>query len=130
MGLSEKVVSGIKGTLKACPWEKKPFPTWQLSNNNANIKRIEKRIQELKVQDEREAVSEEHDGFQFEIDTDDNRVRFFFDGIPSEEVRTLLKRNGFKWARSVGAWQRQATQNGVATANYVKPQIVELMQAA
>ena len=125
----DKVAATVESNLKACPWIKRPF-TWEITNNNANIRRIEKRIEELKAQGEREDVNEEHEGFQFEVNTDENRVRFFFDGIPSQEVRTLLKRNGFKWARSVGAWQRQATQNGMATADYIKPQVVELMKAA
>ena len=57
----------------------------------------------------------------------DNRVRFYFPGVPSGEVRSLLKRNGFRWAPSVGAWQRQATGNGRAVAEMVKPQLKELL---
>lgn len=37
----------------------------------------------------------------------DNRLRLYFDEKPSEEQRSKLKCNGFKWAPSVGAWQRQ-----------------------
>ena len=37
---------------------------------------------------------------------EDNRLQLFFPGIPSQEVRTYLKSHGFRWARSIGAWQR------------------------
>jgi hypothetical protein len=29
-----------------------------------------------------------------------------FPGKPSEEIRTELKRNGFRWSPMAGAWQR------------------------
>ena len=40
------------------------------------------------------------------------RYQIIFDGKPDAEIRTLLKSNGFKWAPSQGAWQRQITSNG------------------
>ncbi len=48
------------------------------------------------------------------------RVQFIFDGKPDEETRELLKANGFRWAPSQGAWQRQLTQAGKAAAERVK----------
>ena len=38
---------------------------------------------------------------------EDNRVQLLFPAKPSEKVRRELKRHGFRWARSAGAWQRQ-----------------------
>ena len=46
-------------------------------------------------------------------------ILFFFDGKPNEETRSLLKSHGFRWAPSVGAWQRQLTDNGKAAARQV-----------
>ena len=51
---------------------------------------------------------------------DMNRLQIFFDEIPDEEVRRELKGRGFKWARSVGAWQRQLTDNAIYAASRVK----------
>lgn len=45
-----------------------------------------------------------------------DRVQVFFPDKPSEEERRVLKRRAFRWAPSVGAWQRQLTQNGVWAA--------------
>ena len=49
-----------------------------------------------------------------------NALQIFFDEIPDEEVRRELKGRGFKWARSVGAWQRQLTDNAIYAASRVK----------
>ena len=40
------------------------------------------------------------------------RIQLFFEGKPEPEVRDILKSNGFRWAPSVGAWQRQLNNNG------------------
>ena len=39
------------------------------------------------------------------------RLQLIFDGKPSEETRTLLKANGFRWAPSCMAWQRLLNDN-------------------
>lgn len=38
---------------------------------------------------------------------DENRLQIMFDGKPSAEIRKELKSNGFRWAPSQEAWQRQ-----------------------
>ena len=47
------------------------------------------------------------------------RIQFIFDGKPDAEIRTILKSNGFRWAPSQGAWQRQLTDNGKRVAKEV-----------
>jgi hypothetical protein len=41
----------------------------------------------------------------------DNRVQIVFPGKPSSEVRARLKAHGFRWAPSVGAWQRMVSED-------------------
>ena len=48
---------------------------------------------------------------------EDNRLRVFFDGKPDADTRAELKSNGFRWAPSVGAWQRQLTDNAIRAAD-------------
>ena len=87
------------------------FPNYMLTNNNANIRRMQERLKEL------ESVSKEIDReFSFEggkvvVDTDDMRIRIIYDSIPSKEAREKLKGRGFKWSPSNSAWQRQLTDN-------------------
>lgn len=92
------------------------FAPYQLSNNNANIRRMLARIADL----ETEAVREDAEDHEATIlgtpvtiseNRDQNRLQLFFDGKPPEEVRTLLKSRGFRRAPSQGAWQRKLNWN-------------------
>ena len=96
------------------------YPSFELSNNNANIRRLEDRIKEL----EKRQTEEAPEGWTFEggevvINTELNRVQIIFDGKPDEEMRAKLRHNAFKWAPSQGAWQRQYTRNALYAAKEV-----------
>ena len=94
------------------------FPAYALQNNNAEISRLKKRIEQLERAAAREDVEEECDGYTYK--EEENRCQFVFPGKPDEETRTMLKSNGFKWSPSRLAWVRQATPNGRAAAARVK----------
>lgn len=92
-----------------------PFPSWQLSNNLATIKRTRARIAEL--QREKEADTEDR---ETEINgepctvvenADIMRLQLVFDDKPEADTRAKLKANGFRWSPKNGAWQRQLTDN-------------------
>jgi hypothetical protein len=89
------------------------FPSYAMSNNNANIKRMEKRVEALKAASEREQVEIAKEGFKVVQNVEENRLQFVFDGKPSEAVRKIMKSNGFRWAPSQEAWQRQLTNNAI-----------------
>lgn len=76
-----------------------PFPSYELQNSNATIKRVKERIAQLEAAKAAQPVEDEHDGYTYRENTEAMRVQFLFDGKPDDETRTLLKRNGFKWAR-------------------------------
>ena len=64
-------------------------------------------------------------GGRAEADKEDNRLRLYFDEKPSEEQRSTRKCNGFKWAPSVGAWQRQLNDNAIYAAariDFLRPE--------
>ena len=94
------------------------FESFELSNNNANIRRIEKRIADLKARQEREPVTVRGEFYEYKVE--DNRCQFIFAGKPNAEVRTFLKKHAFKWSPSRGAWVRQASKSGIFAADTVK----------
>lgn len=91
------------------------FERYQLTNNLANIKRMKDRVIEMeaKAQKREEAPVEEETYKALTVvrNHDDDRLQLLFDDKPEDDVRTLLKRNGFRWAPSKAAWQRQITDN-------------------
>lgn len=97
-----------------------PFPAYALANNLANIKRTRERLEALKAAKAAPEAREQHEGYTYREDTEIMRVQFIFDDKPDEETRELLKANGFRWAPSQGAWQRQLTPAGKAAAERVK----------
>jgi hypothetical protein len=100
----------------AYSWEKQPYPAWMLSNNNAEIKRLEKRIADITRNREVGFSGWEFEGGCAEANTDMNRLQLFFDEKPIESQRANLKASGFKWAPSQGAWQRQLNDNAIHAA--------------
>lgn len=97
----------------------KPFPTYELTNSNANIKRVKQRIETLEAVKASKSIEEEHDGYTYRENAEAMRVQLRFDGKPDDETRALLKRNGFRWAPSQGVWQRQLNDNGKYAAHRV-----------
>lgn len=97
----------------------KPFPTYELTNSNANIKRVKQRIETLESVKASKPIEEEHDGYTYRENAEAMCVQFQFDGKPDDETRALLKRNGFRWAPSLGVWQRQLNDNGKYAAHRV-----------
>lgn len=96
------------------------FETYQLSNNNANIRRMKGRLIELERLAEATAVSRDiADGVTYEECPEDGRVRLRFPDKPNAEIRALLKRNGFRWSPSNGAWQRVLNSNGKSAVRSV-----------
>ena len=110
--LSPENLENLKADM-ASGWhyEKKPFQSWELSNNNAEIRRVRQRIESLTRANEVAYVGWEFDGGHVEANRDQGRLQVFFDGKPEADARQQLKEHGFRWAPSVGAWQRLLNDN-------------------
>lgn len=96
------------------------YPAYELQNNNANIRRIRGRIAELKKRTESTPEGWEFDRGRVVVNTAENRLQIIFDGKPNADIRTELKGEGFRWAPSQGAWQRQLTDNAMRAARRLK----------
>lgn len=105
-----------------------PFEAYLLSNANAEIRRIEARIQALQTQAERGAVEIDYPdaACTYREDPEIGRVQLIFEGKPAGPARAILKAKGFRWAPSQGAWQRHLNDNGRRAAQCVQRQIAAL----
>ena len=92
-------------------WQSVGFATYQLQNNLAKIKATQAAIERHKAMAEADDKEIAFNGGRVVVCNSDERMRFYFDEIPSVEVRNLMKRNAFKWSPKNGAWQRQLTAN-------------------
>ncbi len=113
----EKLKASMSGSYRANP---KPFESYQLSNNNAEIHRLKDRITALTRRKELGYVGWEFDGGRVEANTADNRLQIFFDEKPDKEIREELKGNGFRYAPSAEAWQRQLNDNAIYAADRIQ----------
>lgn len=105
------------------------YASYQLSNNNANANRIKQRIAQLEqraaaVAANPDPVEREIAGVKVVEDPEANRLRLIFPSKPAEAVRAVLKSNGFRWAPSEGAWQRQLSSN----ARYAAEQVLSILE--
>ena len=116
--LSAERIEKMKGDMSS-QWhiEDKPYPSWALSNNNAEIRRIKGRIAELTKKQETAYAGWEFDGGTVEMNREDNRLQIFFDEKPDEKTREALKESGFRWSPKAGAWQRQLNDNAIYAAD-------------
>jgi hypothetical protein len=98
----------------------KGFQSFELTNNNANIKRLTERVELLEAKiDKREelkaANKEEEwnfDGGRVLVNYEADRVQVFFDTKPDKETRDKLCR-ALNWSPSNMAWQRKITANAL-----------------
>lgn len=129
-----KTIVGFEGISEreAKAWQEKhdsgdyfarvPVYPWQLSNRNAEMRRLKERIATLEK--EKTAGTRSHTyaglpGLEVVENTENMRIQLKFDGKPDEATRATLKGNGFRWSPSEGAWQRQLNNNGRYAAENV-----------
>lgn len=78
------------------------FPEWA---------RRKRQTFETATQQAAEAADDENSNYRIEYDTQEDRVKIIFNGMPSAQAREWLKKNGFRWSPRNKAWQRQITDN-------------------
>ena len=107
----------------------KPFPSYKLTNNNANIRRIKQRIADLKKERSKESSETvlEEIGVTIKENIDDMRIQIFFEEKPTAEVRKLLKSRAFKWSPNNSCWQRLITNDARYALKDIIAQLKTLM---
>lgn len=81
------------------------FASFELTNNGAKIRKAKERLEEVIRLKSTETKTYEINGVKVVENTQANRLQLFFSGKPTDEIRTFLKRNGFRWAPSEKCWQ-------------------------
>ena len=121
-GLTEKEIDRIEDFITRNPF----FPPFIVCNDTANIRRYKARLDKLrrtKESESKEEITTDQEGnelFKVLENTEIMRLQLFFDEKPDERTRNILKKNGFKWAPTHGAWQRQLTENARYSLKRVK----------
>ena len=118
----QKLLREIKSNVQS--WHKVPFPTYALSNNNANIRRLKQRLTRLERMSSDTPTEIEKNGVKIVENVRENRCQIFFPGIPDESIRKFLKSHGFRWSRYNGCWQRHRS----ATATHFANEVLKLIE--
>ncbi len=95
------------------------FPDYALTNNNVEIRRLKARIEEVGRKKEQKSRVYTFNGGVVVDNAEANRVQVVFKGKPEQDIREKLKKAGFRWAPSAGAWQAYRGEN----ASYYVEQI-------
>lgn len=82
---------------------------------------LEAHLQEL--ENASNTREEENSEFRVERDLATNRLNLYFDDVPNEEARRILKKNGFRWSPHLSAWTRQLTQNAENSLAQIKKEM-------
>ncbi|MEN6291913.1 MAG: DUF3560 domain-containing protein [Methanobacterium sp.] len=83
--------------------------SFELTNSNAEIRRLKKRLESLKDFEEREAFNFKNE--MLEAKEEKGRINIYFESKPSEDIRTKLNAKGFKWSPTRTAWTKQITSS-------------------
>lgn len=83
------------------------------------VELAEKHASKIEATKETPNKEEEIEGVKIIHNTDLDRLQLLFNGKPTPETISLLKKNAFRWSPRQGAWQRQLTPNAIYAANKV-----------
>lgn len=118
--VSETLAAKLEAKIeRAYSWDKQPFASYELTGNNAEIKRLQTRIAEITRNREVGFVGWKFEGGEAVINTELNRLQLIFDERPTAEQCGVLKHKGFHWSPRESAWQRQLNDNAIYAANHV-----------
>lgn len=94
--------------------ENTSLPSYVLTNLSATIRSIKKRIEAIQKLEALPDVDETFNGIR--VFTDEGRIKISFGFKPSEEIRTELKRGGFRWSPYNETWQAYIHQHTIDKA--------------
>ncbi|MDC0937049.1 DUF3560 domain-containing protein [Pirellulales bacterium] len=99
------------------------FPPYELTNNNAQIRRLKERVAQLEQASSRETTEVDHQFCTVVENVEENRIQIIFPAKPDKETRQLLGGENFRWSRTNGAWQRHLNAAGRSAVKRVLAEI-------
>lgn len=127
-GIAKEIISLVKKE----PWDDyHKIPSYNLTNNNGVIRNVKKRIEKEKkyqenYKDGNKTTVYEDIGLEVVENVEETRLQLFFEDKPVDEIIELLKSQGFNWAPTKEAWQRQLTPNALSALRGILMNIREL----
>lgn len=106
------------------------YPSYALTNNNANMRTAKERLERLVKQQNTQDEEKEYGDIKIVHNATENRVQIFFPDKPADAVRTELKGCGFKWAPSNGCWQAFYSNRSKYMAERIVKALVPTEEAA
>ncbi|MDP2755469.1 MAG: hypothetical protein Q8P40_13910, partial [Nitrospirota bacterium] len=95
------------------------FPSFALTNNSANIRRMKERLIELEKKEVTPTAEIPFTGGHIVDNRELDRVQIIFDQKPGQEVINKLKSEGWRWSPSNMAWQRKRTDYAMMSARRI-----------
>jgi hypothetical protein len=95
------------------------FPNYKLTNNGANLRRMQERVKTLTKEGARSSVTVEFPGGRMEDNAEDCRIRIYHDAKPAAEVIKKLKMHGFHWSARLTCWSRLRNESARYYASQV-----------
>ncbi len=124
-GISDEKAAEIDEAVKSdYSWITAPYAPYQLSNNNAEINRLKKRIESLERREETGFVGWKFEGGEAVANRKKIGYSFFSMKNPARNNGASSKSWGFRWSPSNKAWQRQLNGNAIYAAGqieFIKP---------
>lgn len=129
--LPDEVKLRIRHYKPAYSWEPHPHAPFELTNSNANIRRMKQRLEELQRVAKRAQEADEKGvpepvkvgEVTIEQHPEENRVWLVFPGKPAKSVIEKVKSMGFRWSPTDKAWKRHLSNSGVYAAEYLAKQL-------
>lgn len=100
-------------------WGKPGFASYQLTNNNANIRRMRERVEALQAKEDTPTTEIKFAGGKIIDNCEDDRVQIDFDEKPDDAMLAKLNGAGWRWAPSKVLWQRKRTNAAMRSAKEI-----------
>ena len=110
-GLSKDGLSRLLRRIAITPYDPVPYPGYSLTNIGAKIRSAKQRLANVEAAPT-ETVEKTVHGVLVVENAEENRVQVIFGHKPSKEIRGIMKRHGFRWSPTNGAWQRHLNNAG------------------